>query len=116
MIKIGVLKIFFNYFLLKTPIFVSYLRLSIHLFWPLCDYFQPIRGQCPGRVITLDPSEASVYLLGELARLVGGVEDLVVEHGEVEGEPQSDGVCGLHLGLADLKSVLVGFLRVVNDS
>ena len=55
------------------------------------------------------------YLLGELTRLVRAVEDLVVEHGEVEGEPQPDGVRGLHLGLADLESVLVGFLRVVND-
>ena len=62
------------------------------------------------------PPKKIADLLGKLARLVGGVEDLVVEHGEVEGEPQSDGVCGLHLGLADLKSVLVGFLRVVNDS
>lgn len=25
-------------------------------------------------------------VLGELAGLVGGVEDLVVEHGEIEGE------------------------------
>ena len=55
------------------------------------------------------------YLLGELTRLVRAVEDLVVEHGEVEGEPQPDGVRGLHLGLADLESVLVCFLRVVND-
>ena len=56
------------------------------------------------------------YLLGQLARLVRAVEDLVVEHGEVEGEPQPDGVSRLHLGLTDLESVLVGFLRVVNDS
>ena len=56
------------------------------------------------------------YLLGQLTRLVRAVEDLVVEHGEVEGEPQPDGVSGLHLGLTDLESVLVGFLRVVNDS
>ena len=55
------------------------------------------------------------YLLGELTRLVRAVEDLVVEHGEVEGEPQPNGVRGLHLGLADLESVLVSFLRVVND-
>ena len=58
----------------------------------------------------------SCYLLGELTRLVRAVEDLVVEHGEVEGEPQPDGVRGLHLGLTNLESVLVGFLRIVNDS
>ena len=56
------------------------------------------------------------YLLGELARLVRAVQDLVVEHREVQGEPQPDGVRGLHFGLADLKSVLVGFLRIVNNS
>ena len=33
-------------------------------------------------------------LLGEVASAVGGVEDLVVEHREVEGEAQADGVGG----------------------
>ena len=47
-------------------------------------------------------------LLGQLAGLVGAVEDLVVEDREVEGEAEPDGVGGLHLGLADLKGVLRG--------
>ena len=49
-------------------------------------------------------------LLGKLARLVGGVEDLVVEDREVESQTESDRVGRLHLALADLKSVLVRLL------
>ena len=56
------------------------------------------------------------HLFGQLAGLVGAVEDLVVEDGEVEGQPEADGVGRLHLALTDLKSVLVGFLRVVDNS
>lgn len=33
-------------------------------------------------------------LLGEVARAVGGVEDLVIENGKVEGQTQADGVGG----------------------
>ena len=55
-------------------------------------------------------------LLGELARLVRAVEDLVVEHREVEGEAQPDRVGRLHLGLADLERVLVRLLGVVYNS
>ena len=49
-------------------------------------------------------------LLGKLARLVGGVEDLVVEDREVESQTESDRVSRLHLALADLESVLVRLL------
>ena len=62
------------------------------------------------------PPKKIADLLGQLAGLVGGIEDLVVEDGEVEGETQSDGVGGLHLPFADLKGVLVCLLRVVNNS
>ena len=62
------------------------------------------------------PPKKIADLLGQLAGLVGGVEDLVVEDGEVEGEAQPDGVGGLHLTFADLEGVLVGLLRVVNNS
>ena len=65
---------------------------------------------------TAAPPKKIADLLGQLAGLVGGVEDLVVEDGEVEGEAQPDGVGGLHLTFADLKGVLVGLLRVVNNS
>ena len=44
------------------------------------------------------------------------VDDLVVEDGEVEGEAEADGVCRLHLGARDVERVLVGLLRVVNNS
>ena len=56
------------------------------------------------------------YLLGELAGLVRAVEDLIVKYGEVEGQPQPDGVGRLHFGFADLESVLVSFLRVIHNS
>ena len=56
------------------------------------------------------------YLLGQLAGFVGTVEDLIIEYGEVECESQSDGMGGLHLGFADLKSVLVSFLRIIHHS
>jgi hypothetical protein len=49
---------------------------------------------------------ALIYLLGELTSLVGAVEDLVVEYGEVECKAQPDGVGGLHLALADIKCIL----------
>ena len=52
-------------------------------------------------------------LLGEVAGLVGGVEDLVVEDGEVESETQTDGVSGGELGLSNLGSSLVSLERLV---
>ncbi len=45
-------------------------------------------------------------LLCELTRLVGAVEDLIVEDGEVEGQAQPNGVGRLHLALADIKCIL----------
>ena len=36
-------------------------------------------------------------LLGKVAGLVGGVLDLVVEDGEVEGQAEADGMGGCHL-------------------
>ena len=52
------------------------------------------------------------YLLGELASLLGRVEDFVEEHGEVEGQPKPDGVGGGHLLHADVVGVLVSLLGV----
>lgn len=51
--------------------------------------------------------------LGQGDGLFGGIGDLVVEDGEVEGQPQADGVRGLHLLFADVHGLLVGFLGVV---
>lgn len=55
------------------------------------------------------------HLLGQSAGLLGRVEDFIVEDGEVEGQAQADGVCWLHVLLADVKSVLVGLLRVLHS-
>jgi hypothetical protein len=46
-------------------------------------------------------------LLGEMASLVGGVENLIVEHGKVQSKAQADGVSRRQLGLGDLGSSLV---------
>jgi hypothetical protein len=48
-----------------------------------------------------------------MAGLVGSVQDLVVEDGEVEGKTQADGVCRRELSLGDLSSGLVGIERLV---
>jgi hypothetical protein len=48
-----------------------------------------------------------------VARLVGCVQDLVVEHGEVEGQAETDGVSGRKLSLGDLGGSLVGLQRLV---
>ena len=52
-------------------------------------------------------------LLGKVASLVGSVEDLVVEDGEVEGKTQADGVGGGELGLGNLGGSLVGLEGLV---
>lgn len=54
--------------------------------------------------------------LGKVAGLLGRVQDLVVEDREVESQTKPDGVCGLHVFLADLKRILVGVLRVTDCS
>ncbi len=48
-----------------------------------------------------------------MASLVRGVQDLVVEHGEVKGETQTDGVSRGKLGLGDLGGSLVSLKRLV---
>lgn len=48
-----------------------------------------------------------------MASLVGGVQNLVVEDGEVQGETQADGVSRRKLGLSDLGGGLVGVERLV---
>jgi hypothetical protein len=46
-------------------------------------------------------------LLGKVASLVGRVEDLVIEDGEVEGKTQTNGVSGSQVSGGDLSSTLV---------
>lgn len=45
-------------------------------------------------------------LLREVASTVGGVQDLVVEDGEVESKTQTDGVSGSKLSLGDIGGAL----------
>lgn len=56
----------------------------------------------------------SINLFGQLAGFVGRVQDLVVEDGEVQRQTQPDGMCRLHLALADLEGILVRSLRVIH--
>ena len=53
-------------------------------------------------------------LFGQVTRPVGRVDDLVVEDGEVECEPEADGVGRLHLGPRDVERVLVRLLGVLH--
>jgi hypothetical protein len=46
-------------------------------------------------------------LLGKVTCLIRRVEDLIVEHGEVEGKTKADWVCWCKIGLGNLGSVLV---------
>lgn len=56
------------------------------------------------------------YIFGQVARLLGFVGNLVVEHREVQSEAEVDWVSGRHLIFAELEGLGVGFLRVVNGS
>ena len=51
--------------------------------------------------------------LGEVASLVGRVQDLVVEDGEVKSKSETDGVGGGEVGLGNLGGVLVSLERLV---
>lgn len=46
-------------------------------------------------------------LLGKVAGTIGRVQDLVVEHGEVQGKTQADGVSGGEISLGNVGGVLV---------
>jgi len=48
-----------------------------------------------------------------VASLVGSVQNLIVEHREVEGETKADGVSRRQLGLCNLGGGLVGFKRLI---
>lgn len=52
-------------------------------------------------------------LLGQMASTVGGVQDLVVEDGEVEGQSEANGVGRGQLGDGDIRGVLVGLEGLV---
>jgi hypothetical protein len=52
-------------------------------------------------------------LLGQLASLVGRVEDLVVEDGEVQGETKTDGMGRSKVGGGNIGGSLVSLKRLV---
>jgi hypothetical protein len=52
-------------------------------------------------------------LLGQLASLVGGVEDLVVEDGEVQGKTKADGVGRSKVLGSDVSGSLVSLERLI---
>lgn len=54
--------------------------------------------------------------LGQVAGLVGGVQDLVVEDGEVKGQAEADGVGRGEVSLGDLGGGLVGLQGVVGST
>ncbi|KAJ9287614.1 hypothetical protein DTO027B5_7489 [Paecilomyces variotii] len=58
-------------------------------------------------------------LLGKVASAIGGVEDLVVEDGEVQSQSETDGVSRSELALGDVgsslsESVIVSTLQLTN--
>ncbi len=53
-------------------------------------------------------------LLSQMTSPIGWIQDLIVEHGKVEGQTQPDGVGWLHLGAGHFKRFLVWSLRVVH--
>ena len=55
-------------------------------------------------------------LLRKVASLIRGVENLVVEDGEVEGKTETDGMCGRKISLGNVGSGSVGLERLVGGS
>lgn len=55
-------------------------------------------------------------LLGQLASLVGRVEDLVVENGEIQGQTEADGVSRGEVGSSNVGGSLVSLERLVGRS
>lgn len=52
------------------------------------------------------------HLLGQVASTLRGVQNLVVEHREVQGQTQPDGVCG---GKIDQGNILQYDVRLAHD-
>ena len=53
-------------------------------------------------------------LFSQLTGLVGRGHDFVVENREIQSQPQSDGMSGLHGRFCNVEGILVGLLGVVN--
>lgn len=57
-----------------------------------------------------DRARKSANLFSQFAGFFWRVEDLIEEDGEVKCQAQADGMCGVHLSLADVKCFLVRLL------
>jgi hypothetical protein len=55
-------------------------------------------------------------LLRQVASLIGGVQDLVIEDREVQGQTKTDWVCWGEISLSNFGSILVSFKRLVGRS
>ena len=55
-----------------------------------------------------------MYLLSKLTRFVWRVGNLVIEHGEIKRETETNGMRRLHLLLGNVKGSLVGILRLTD--
>ncbi len=51
-----------------------------------------------------------------MASLVWGVEDLIVKDREVEGETETDGVCGSEIGLGNVRSNFISLQSLIGGS
>ena len=71
-------------------------------------------GQVPIFLLTSNGIIESLF--GQLASLVGRVEDLVVEDGEVKGKTKADGVSGGKVLGSDLSGGFVSLERLVSRS
>ena len=54
------------------------------------------------------------YRFCQLASLFGRIENFIVEDRKIERESQPNWMGRLHFGLADVVSVLVSFLRIID--
>lgn len=69
-------------------------------------YFKP-------RIQVLTSDRIIESLLRKMASLIGGVQNLVVEDGKVQGKTKTDGMRGGQLSLGDFGSSLVCLKRLV---
>ena len=56
----------------------------------------------------------NTYRFCQLASLFGRIENFIVEDRKIERESQPNWMGRLHFGLADVVSVLVSFLRIID--
>jgi len=68
----------------------------------------------PKKKVTVLTSNGIVEsLFGEMACLIGRVQDFIVEDGEVKGQTKTDWVCGCKVGLGNFGGILVSLERLV---